>query len=222
MKFLDRADAGRQLAHALRARDTRNTIVMGLTRGGVAVAAELAHELAAPLEICVARKLLTRDGVAFGCVAEAGGLYLDLARVAALGLHSQDVNEVVQREAANVVALSALYRDRPALLVGGRDVILVDDGLTSIAAVRAAAHSLRRRHARTIVLAVPVANAHSVDELRPEVDRVVCLDSDELLATVGARYCEFSAVSEAEVVDLLVASRRGGGSARTRAARSVR
>jgi putative phosphoribosyl transferase len=213
MTFLNRTDAGRQLADALRFRCGRDTIVVGVTRGGVPVAAELAREVAAPLEICVVRKLYTPAGEAFGCVAEAGGLYLDWERIDKARLTLEEIEDAVERESANVIRLSALYRDRPGLLVGGRDVIVVDDGLVIGAEVKAAAHSLRRRGVRTLELAVPVADSSALEDVALLFDHSLALDTEEPLASVGARYSDFRRVSEAEVVDLLEGSRRGSSAA---------
>lgn len=208
MSFLNRTDAGRQLAIALAHRTSHESIIIGVTRGGVPVAAEVAREIGATLEICVVRKLMV-DGHVVGSVAEAGGLYIDWARVEAFGIAAEAIEAAVQRETTQVVRLGALYRDRPALLVGGYDVLLVDDGLTNPATLQAAIHSLRRRDARTIEVAVPIADACALDTLRPMCDGIIALEIENPLSSIGAHYSDASAVSEAEVVDLLADSRRG-------------
>jgi putative phosphoribosyl transferase len=215
MTFLDRTDAGRQLAPLVRAHGLRDPIVLGITRGGVPVAAELARALDAPLDVCVVRKLLTREGVGIGAVAEGGGLYLDDARLASLGIHPDEVSRLVQRETSEVHRLALLLRDERPRSIRDRDVIVADDGLVSAATLIAAAHGLRERGARRIEVAVPVAATAAIELLRPEVDRVTCLVADEHVVAIGTRYRDFSAISEAEVVDLLAGARRTSTSSST-------
>jgi putative phosphoribosyl transferase len=215
MTFLDRTDAGRQLAPLVRAHGLRDPLVLGITRGGVPVAAEIARALAAPLDLCVVRKLLTRDGVGIGAIAEGGGLYLDDARAAKLGVHPDEVSRLVQRETSEVDRLALLLRDERPRSVRDRDVILADDGLVSAATLIAAARGLRERGARRIEVAVPVAAMAAIELLRPEVERITSLIVDELVVAIGTRYRDFSAISEAEVVDQLAGSRRTSTSSST-------
>lgn len=210
MAFITRTDAGRQLATVLRSHVDHNTIVIGVTRGGVAVAAEVARELVVPLEACVVRRLQASDGRWFGCVAERDGLFIDEARVEQMRMPREELARIVAREAETVARLSALYRDSPALLVSGRDLIVVDDGLSASATVFAVAQSLRKRGARSIALAVPIADRRVLDEVAPAFDRTVALEIANPLVSIGAHYSEFLSVSEAEVIELIADARRGG------------
>ncbi len=210
MTFFHRTDAGRQLAASLRGTSRVDPVVVGITRGGVPVAAEVARILGAPLEICVVRKLVAPGPppVTIGAVAEGDIRCLDEAAICKLGVSAAAVDEIAAREIAQVERLAKLFRDHPPLDVRARDVILVDDGLLTGATMRAAAWSLRAREPRRITLAVPVANSEALDSVRPDVDYAVCLEIDRLLVAIGTRYADFWPVSEAEVVDLLAASRR--------------
>ncbi len=210
MTFLHRSDAGRQLADSLRGSARIHPIVVGITRGGVPVAAEIARRLGAPLEICVVRKLIAPGPppVTIGAVAEGDVRCIDENAICKLGVSADDVYEIAARETVQVERLGRLFRDRPPLDVRGRDVILVDDGLLTGATMRAAAWSLRAREPRRLTLAVPVANSEAFDSVRPDVDDAVCLEVDRMLVAIGARYGDFWPVSEAEVVGLLAGSRR--------------
>ncbi len=208
MGFLNRADAGCQLGHALRAHHPVPPVVIGLTCGGVPVAAEAARILGAPLEICVVRKLVAPGDppITFGAVAE-GAVHFETAPLEKLKLPPATIDRIVRQETAEVARLSQLLRDHRPLELRGRDVVVVDDGVILGTLMRAAIHALRAHHPRSLELAVPVANSTVLDELRREVDRVVCLDSDPFLAAVGARYREFSPVSAAAVAGLLAIAR---------------
>jgi predicted phosphoribosyltransferase len=209
MTFTNRLDAGRQLGMALLAERPADPIVMGISRGGVPVAAEVAHVLRAPLEICVVRKVFSPGSPAFsiGAIAEAGGTYLDEAAIARLGLSPAVVNAAIALEAGEVDRLAELLRDEPPLSVVWRNVILVDDAVTSLDTLRAAARGVRAREPASITLAVPLADTALLQQLRDEFDRVVCLDTEDMLVAAGSRYREFWPVSENEVAAVLAGSR---------------
>lgn len=210
MRFINRTDAGRQLADTYRGHSLVAPVVVGLSRGGVPVAAEMARELALPLEICVVRKLVARyePPVAIGAVAEGGGRYLDEGRIRELGLGDRELAAIVAREQTEIARLSQLLRDRPPLDLRGCDVILVDDGAITGATILAAVVSLRARGVRRIELAIPVASSEALDAVRPWFDRVIFLTAEPMLVAVGARYDDFWPVSDAQVANLLAASRR--------------
>jgi predicted phosphoribosyltransferase len=184
-----------------------------VTRGGVPVAAEIARTLAAPLEICVVRKLMTDFGSTLGAVAEGGGIYVNEAAIARLRLPPPDLDIAIGRAAAAVARQAVLLRDGVPLRLSGRDVVLVDDGLASTTCVAAALLSLRRQAPRSVVLAVPVADRTALDNVRGVLDGVICASTEDVLAAVGARYTDFSAVSEAEIIDLLADAQRGSTAA---------
>ncbi len=207
MMFRDRADAGRQLASVLRSPARDVPVIVGVVRGGVPVAAEIARVLSSPLEICVVRSLIARTEprVSIGAVAERGAMYLDPARAARLSIADDEVERLVAHQASEVDRLAAVLRDRPPLDLRDRDVILVDDGIVTGSTIRAAIRSIRRV-ARSVELAVPVGATAVIERIRPFVDQLHCLVSAPGLTAVGARYDSFEAVSEAEVASLLASA----------------
>jgi putative phosphoribosyl transferase len=210
MTFANRLDAGRQLGEALLSEPVADPVVVGVSRGGVPVAAEVAQMLHAPLEICVVRKLFSPGSPSFaiGAIAERGAVCLDDAAIEKLQLSPNDVEQAIALEALEVERLSELLRDGPPLELRDRDVILVDDAVMSIATLRAAARSSRAQRPHSLVLAVPIADIKLLEQLRPELDRIVCLLAEPMLGTVAARYRELWPVSENEVVALLAEARR--------------
>lgn len=207
--FRDRAEAGRALGGLLRERIPDDAVVLGLARGGVPVAAEVATALAAPLDVCVVRKLgaPAQPEFAFGAIAEDddGGFveYIDEATVRALRLHESDVEKVRRAEAAELTRRAGAYRDgRPMLDVRGKRVVLVDDGLATGATMRAAIRSMRKRRASAVTVAAPVGAPETVADLRAEVGVVCALTPAEFFA-VGSFYADFSAPTDGEIRALL-------------------
>jgi putative phosphoribosyl transferase len=206
MRFINRADAGRQLAAVLRSRGPADPVVVGVVRGGVPVAAEIARALRAPLEICVVRNLMLplEPPVVIGAVAEHGAAYLDPKRIAHFDVTYDELDRLVTSELEEVDRLSGLLRETGPLDLRERNVILVDDGVITGTTIRAAIRSLRRR-VRSLEIAVPVGSTEEIERLRPFVDRMHCLISDHALVAVSGRYDSFEPVSELEVVNLLAA-----------------
>jgi len=159
--------------------------------------------LDAPLELCDVRKIVDPDDprVTIGAVSEDGVRYLDHAQIAKLWPSVVDL--AIERATIAVRHSSDLLRDGPPVSLQHRDVILVDDGAVSLSEIRAAARSLQARDPRTLVLALPVADPSIVDRLRIDFDRIVCLESEPILGSVGSRYRDFAPVSDAEVAALL-------------------
>lgn len=205
---MNRADAGRQLAAILRSRAIESPVIVGVVRGGVPVAYEIAQALRAPLEICVVRNLIApvEPRNVIGAVAERGAMYLDPAKAAHLGVSDQALDQLAMEQFAEVERLSALLRDRAPVDLRDRNVILVDDGVVTGATIRAAIRSIRRV-AASLELAVPVAATDVLERIRPFVDRLDCLIEEPSLTAIGARYDSFEPVSEAEVANLLAADR---------------
>jgi putative phosphoribosyl transferase len=205
--FADRADAGRQLAEALAAyADRTGAVVLALPRGGVPVAYEVARRLKAPLDLYIVRKLGVpgHEELAMGALASDGTCVVDEDLVESLGIPEGALEEVVQRELAELRRRESVYRgDRPQADIAGKLVILVDDGLATGATMRAAALSLRKRDPVAIVTAVPVAASRTCASLGSVVDRVVCLYTPEPFHAVGLYYQNFEQTSDDEVRRLL-------------------
>jgi predicted phosphoribosyltransferase/predicted alpha/beta-hydrolase family hydrolase len=211
MVFLDRRDAGRQLAAKLAPLAPAQPVVVALPRGGVPVAFEVARALEAPLDVLAVRKLGAPANPEFGvgAIAEDGTAVLDPETARRVGMTKDLLDATVRREVAELRRRVERYRDgRRPLDVRGRTVVVVDDGLatglTDLAAVRA----LRKRGAGRIVVAVPVGAHESVARVGEEADRVVCHTIPPELLGVGRFYEDFSPVSDAEVVALLAAAAR--------------
>jgi predicted phosphoribosyltransferase len=205
-RFSDRADAGQRLAERLLPLASESPVVVGLPRGGVPVAAEVARALDAPLDLLAVRKLGAPHNPEYGigAVAEDGTKVIDAEAVAVLGLNGGDLEEIADREGAELARRVSLYRrERPPLDLAGRTVIVVDDGVATGVTDTAAARAVRHRRPRRLVLAVPVCPPESAARLRGEVDELVCLVEPELLYGVGQWYDDFSQVTDDEVLAAL-------------------
>jgi len=205
--YRNRSEAGRFLAQALSNYKSKpDVVVLGLTRGGVPVAAEVASALQAPLDVVVVRKLgvPSQPELAMGAFSGDGAQVLDQEIVHAFGLRDKDVDEVVKRESAEVDRREVLYRSgRPPLDLKEHTAILVDDGLATGATMLAAVAFIRKRLAKKIVMAVPVASVEALGKLRAKVDECVCLAAPDPFYAVGEWYWNFLPVTDAEVVKLL-------------------
>ena len=207
MRFRDRVDAGQQVAMRLAEYANRSdVIVLGLPRGGVAVAFEVAQALHAPLDVFLSRKLGVpgHEELAFGAVAVGGGRYLDRQVIAAAGITEQEVERVTQAVQDTLQRRAELYRGtRSSLDLAGKTVILVDDGIATGASVYAAISALRQMKPGKLVLAVPVAPVSTCNWLRREVDELICVHIPEEFYAVGQFYESFTQVEDAEVQDFL-------------------
>lgn len=205
--FRDRRDAGRRLARKLaRYRGLPNTVVLGLPRGGVATAAEVAAALELPLDVVIARKIGAPGNpeLAIGAVAEDGDPYLKKESLALAGASDAYVTGEVARQRIEILRRRAWLRGgRPLALPEQATAILVDDGIATGSTVIAAIGALRQLGAARIVLAAPVAPPDTVAALRPMVDEVVVLATPAMFWAVGEFYEDFAPVSDEEVARLL-------------------
>ena len=206
--FRDRADAGRQLAARLKAIALDRPVVLGLPRGGVPVASEVARELGVPLDVLLVRKLGVpwQRELAFGAIGEQGVRVLndDVLDGAALSADALAAIERRERRALDERA-RALEPVRPHVDLAGRDAVIVDDGIATGASARAACEVARARLVARVVLAVPVAPADTLAVMRSVADEVVCVAEvrSGRFFGVGQFYVDFSATTEAEVTRLL-------------------
>src|SRR5712692_6674454 len=205
--FRDRRAAGRQLATRLRAYASRpDVLVLGLPRGGVPVAYEVAQALGVPLDVFIVRKLGVPgfEELAVGAIASGGVRVLNEDVLRALPNAGEIVEAVTARETAELERREQSYRNgRPAPELRGRTAILVDDGLATGATMRAAVKALRQRGAAKIVVAVPVGPLDTCREFEDEADEVICASAPEFFQAVGQYYEDFSQTSDEEVRELL-------------------
>jgi len=204
--FGDRREAGRRLGERLTAFRAASPVILGLPRGGIPVAAEVARALDAPLDVLVVRKLGVpwHPELGFGAIGEGDVAVLDPEVVSMAGIGPAEMEDVIRSERAELARRVDLYRgDRPPIPVQGRTVIVVDDGIATGGTVRAAIDVVRRRGAGHIVLAVPVAPPSTVQALRPLADEIVVLRSEEPFLAVGQFYEAFEQVTDEEVTRLL-------------------
>ena len=204
--FADRADAGRQLAARLEYLRPSDPVVVGLPRGGVPVAYEVAQALHAPLDVIVVRKLGVPidPEVAMGAIGEAGARVLNDDVLRHAGVSPEQLRSVEDREQAQLVAREVLFRGgRARVELSGRVVIIVDDGIATGATARVACQVARQRGAIRVVVAAPVAPAGVAPRLG--ADEVVCVLEPPQFWAVGAHFRDFAATTDAEVVALLAA-----------------
>jgi predicted phosphoribosyltransferase len=207
VRFQDRREAGRRLAADLAeyAGDP-SVLVLGLPRGGVPVAYEVAQALHAPLDLLVVRKLGVpgHRELAMGAIATGGLRVLNHDVIEALGISPEVVEAVAVRESLEVDRQQRAYRGAASLPdLAGRTIIVVDDGLATGSTMRAAVGALRQGKAKKIVVAVPVAASETVRKLRGEADNVVCLFAPPDFRAVSLWYEDFSQTSDEEVRNLL-------------------
>jgi putative phosphoribosyl transferase len=203
----DRRTAGRELAERLSQYAGRDdVVVLGLPRGGVPVAYEVARALGAPLDVFVVRKLGVpgHEELAMGAIASGGARVLNDEVIAATGIDQNEIEAVAERERSELERRERAYRaDRAPVDIEGRTAVVVDDGLATGATMRAAVKALRERRAASIVVAVPTASPATCDEVGQTVDEIVCARTPEPFMAVGVWYRNFTPISDEEVGKLL-------------------
>jgi predicted phosphoribosyltransferase len=203
IRYRDRAEAGRALAMLLRDYAGRDdVVVLGLPRGGVPVAAQVARELGAPLDVFMVRKLGVpgHEELAMGAIASGGVRVLNPEVIDALQIPAQAIEMTAQREQRELERREREFRgDRPAPVLRGKTAILVDDGLATGATMRAAVTALRALEPARIVVAVPVGAAETCERFRDDADEVVCALTPRRFEAVGLWYENFGQTSDAEV-----------------------
>ncbi len=207
MLLENRTQAGRLLALKLKQfTDHPQGLVLGLPRGGVPVAAEIAQSLHIPLDICLVRKLGApgRKELAMGAIATGGIRVLNQDIIDWLEIPDSAIEEVAREELVELSRRERTYRgDRPLPQIANRIIILVDDGIATGATLRAAIAVLKPQHPSRIIVAVPVASLDIARQLQTEVDQLVCLKKAEQLNSISLWYEDFGQVSDREVRSLL-------------------
>jgi putative phosphoribosyl transferase len=210
-RFRDRRHAGEALGWRLvdagvLERYPEPRLVLGLPRGGVPVAAEVARILAAPFDVFLVRKLGVpgQEELAMGAIASGGSRVLNHVVIERLAVSPDDVEAVARTESEVLARREATYRgDRPPITVRGSTVIVVDDGLATGASMRAALGAVRAQDPAAVIVGVPVGSPETCRALRAEADEVVCVRMPDRFLAVGQAYVDFSPTSDEEVRDVL-------------------
>lgn len=204
--FRDRKDAGELLAGCLTEYRDKNAIVLGIPRGGVPVAAEVARGINAEMDIVVARKLGSPVSaeLAIGAVTANGGRYLNEEIIRDLQVSKEYIEQVTEAQREDARRREERFRrGRPAPMIEGRVVILVDDGLATGATMRAAVRSVHMANPARLVVAIPVAPSQTCSELREEADEVICPYQPDPFWAIGLFYADFEQVQDEDVARIL-------------------
>jgi putative phosphoribosyl transferase len=206
--FADRRAAGRQLAARLHRLRQDEPLVLAMPRGGVPVGFEVAQELKAPLDVLLVRKIGVpwQPELALGAVVDGADpqVLINEGLANELAVESSYITSETARQLSEIERRRRVYLGgKPPPALAGRTIIIVDDGIATGSTVRAALRAVRKAGARRIVLAVPVAPEDTIEQLRAEVDDIVCLSSPRPFIAVGAHYAEFPQLADADVVALL-------------------
>jgi putative phosphoribosyl transferase len=211
--FADRVDAGQQLAEHLADLAGEDTVVLGLPRGGVPVAAEVARALGAALDVLVVGKIGVpgHEELALAAIADDGQIAYNPGVMAAVGMAEVDVDVLARRHLDALAHRAERFRDgAPAVPVEGRTAVLVDDGMATGASMRVAVVVVRRRRPKQLVVAVPVGSPEACATVGETADRVVCLAAPVHFRAVGTWYDDFSQVQDATVREILADARSHG------------
>ena len=206
MPFLDRADAGRRLAGKLMHLRGADVVVLGLPRGGIPVAYEVARALGAALDVIVVRKigLPSQPELAMGAIGEDGVRIINRSVVIGERITEHEFMQVEERERAEIERRARRFRgDHPRTPLTGRTAIIVDDGIATGSTARAACEVVTAQGATRVVLAVPVAPRAAIPALSSVADEVVCLETPDRFMAIGQWYGDFSQTGDEEVVTLL-------------------
>jgi len=206
VNFKDRVEAGQILANKLTKYADQNPLVLALPRGGLPVAFEVAKTLKAPLDVYIVRKLGVpgQEELAMGAIATGGVRVLNQPVVDSLQISEEEIETETRKEQAELTRREELYRaGRPPLDVSKRTVILVDDGIATGSTIKAAIAALKKQDVGRIIVGVPVAPLATVEELKKQVDEVVCVSTPEFFYAISLWYDEFPQITDDEVREFL-------------------
>nr|WP_231846609.1 phosphoribosyltransferase [Mycobacterium leprae]AAA63059.1 u650s [Mycobacterium leprae] len=218
--FDDRVDAGRHLAERLESLRGKDMVVLGLPRGGVPVAFEVAKALRAPLDVLVVRKLGVpfQPELAFGAIGEGGVRVTNDSVVAEADLSQDEMAAIETEQRAELMRRSErFHRRHDRAPIGGRIAVIVDDGIATGATAKASCQVARAQGVSKVVLAVPIGGRDIFARFAGYADEVVCLHTPAFFCAVGQGYCNFTQTSDAEVIALLDRAREGFGESATTA-----
>jgi len=208
--FRDRTEAGQVLARCLQQyKNQPDVLILGLPRGGVPVAYEVAREMKAPLDVFIVRKLGVpgHEELGMGAIATGGVRILQEGIVRDLGISPETIEAVSAREQAELERRERLYRgDRPAPTIKGRTIVIVDDGLATGSTMKAAIQAVRQQDPRQVIVAVPTAPSETCEQLKGSADHVVCALTPEPFFAVGGSYADFTQITDEEVRDLIASA----------------
>ncbi|MDX1781879.1 MAG: phosphoribosyltransferase family protein [Thalassovita sp.] len=207
-RFLNRAEAGKALAEAVADKHYDDPVILALPRGGVPVAIELVRVLKAPLDLVMVRKIGAPGQQELAVAAVVNGddpqIVVNEGIMAVFGLTDEDIEQMSKSRLDEIRRRREVYLGgRPQVPVKGRTAVVVDDGIATGATTRASLKAVRKRDPARLVLAVPVGPADVVEELRDEVDEVICLSTPSPFQAIGLHYVDFGQTPDEEVVQLL-------------------
>lgn len=206
MLFTDRQDAGKLLAIKLQKLKIDNGVVLGLTRGGVIPAFEIAKKLSYPIDVCVVKKLSAPylPELAIGAVTSSGRSYIDKNLIASLEVSKNYLKSEIERKRTEANKLENIFRrNKPEINLFGKNVILVDDGVATGASILAAISKIKKEKPKKIILAVPVGSPSVLEKLAALVDKIVVLIKEENFSAVGQFYKDFVQVEDKNVLEIL-------------------
>ena len=204
--FLDRVEAGRLLAVALNEYRGQNAVVVGIPRGGMIVAREIAQELNAELDMIVAHKLRTpgQGELAMGSISERGDLFLNQEVLRGAGVSEREIEQEKVVQKAEILRRTKMFRAiKPKIPLKGRIVIITDDGVATGATTQAAIKAVLAERPKKIILAAPVGSEDTLRALSHDVDELVCLKSPDYLTAIGQVYRNFEPVTDEQVLEIL-------------------
>jgi putative phosphoribosyl transferase len=204
--FKDRVDAGKILANKLSKYAAQNPLVLGLPRGGVPVAFEVAKALKAPMDVYIVRKLGVRghEELAMGAIATGDVRVLNESVIGPLQISKEAIETETEKEKEELKRRERVYRSgRAPLNVANRTILLIDDGIATGSTIKAAIAALKKQKAAKIVVGVPVAPSSTIEELKKEVDDLVCVSAPDFFIAISVWYDEFPQTTDEQVRELL-------------------